>query len=126
VSTSNSQPILAKTGNYTVTGGDGSALITNRGASGAVTITLPAQTAVPAGFWVDVFCVAAQNLTVATATTDTLVVDGDAAADSISWETSSHQIGNGARFVADGTGWLCILSPAATSTTIATQTIVTN
>ena len=62
---------------------------------------------------------------ISTATTDTLVVDGDAAADSISWETASHQIGNSAKFVANTTNWLCFLNAAATSTTIASQTIVT-
>lgn len=119
------QVIKAKTGDYTVASGDFGGLITNTGATGAVTITLPAAATTTPGAWVDVYATAAQNLTVATATVDTLVVDGDATADSISWQTSSHIIGNGARFIANTTNWLCVLHAAATTTTIATQTIAT-
>ena len=121
----NTREVLAKTADYTVTGADEGALITNRGAGGAVVVTLPAQSAVPVGFWVQVYCAAAQNLTVQTATVDTLVQDGDLNTDSIGWVTGSHQVGNGGTFVADGTGWLYFANVAATTTTIATQTLTT-
>lgn len=126
-------PIIALTGDTTLTfPGYGGAFITNRGATGAVTITLPASSDILAGSYCDVYVTDNQSVTVATTTTDTLIVDGDAAADSIAWSTSSHKIGNGARFVCIGAatagsvgGWACVLFPAATTTTIATQTITT-
>ena len=102
------------------------ALVTNTGAAGAVTITLPTGTTALKGLWFDVFVTTDQNVIVATQTTDTLFVDGDATADSIAWQTASHRIGNGAMLICLGTaGWACKLNPAATTTTIATQTIVT-
>lgn len=102
------------------------AFITNTGAQGSVTLTLPTATAAMAGWWCQVFVTTAQNVIVATQTTDTLMVDGDATADSIAWQTGSHQIGNGAMFVCLGTaGYACVLNPAATTTTLATQTIAT-
>jgi hypothetical protein len=107
-------------------GAHAGAFITNTGATGAVTITLPTGTAAMAGWWCQVFVTTAQNVTVATQTTDTLMLDGDATADSIGWVTGSHQIGNGATFVCLGTaGYACLLNPAATTTTIATQTLAT-
>ena len=128
MSTSNSQPVLAKTASYSVTAADGSALITNRGATGTITITLPTQASVGVGFWVEVFVVAGYNVTVDTATADTMVTTNDATADSISWGTSSEIIGSGARFVSDGTGWLCIQNSGGLTGghSIATVTIVTN
>lgn len=106
--------------------GHNGAFITNTGAGGAVTLTLPTGTAALTGSWCEVFVTTDQNVIVATQTTDTLMVDGDAAADSIGWQTTSHKIGNGATFVCVGTaGWACKLNAAATSTTLATQTIVT-
>lgn len=119
------QIIDAKTANYTVTVADMGKILTNRGAAGSVTFTLPDATAVLSGHFVEVFVCAAQNVIVATNTTDTMLVDGDATADSIAWQTGSHQIGNGARFICDGTGWMVQLNAAATTTTIAAQTIVT-
>lgn len=126
-------PIIALTTNTTLTfPGYGGCLITNRGAAGSVTITLPASSDALAGSYVDVYVTDDQSVIVATTTTDTLIVDGDAAADSIAWSTSSHKIGNGARFICIGAatagsvgGWACVLSAAATTTTIATQTIAT-
>jgi len=117
--------LKAKTADYTIKAGDFGAVFTNEGATGAVIFTLPAAASTTRGAWVEVFVTDAQNVTVATATTDTLAVDGDAAADSIAWSTGSHQIGNSARFICTGTIWLCQLYPAATTTTLATQTIAT-
>lgn len=117
--------VKAKTADYTIKAGDFGAIFTNEGATGAVTFTLPAAASTTVGSWVEVFVVADQNVTVATATTDTLAVDGDAAADSIAWSTSSHKIGNGATFINSGSVWMCKLNVAATTTTIATQTIAT-
>jgi hypothetical protein len=125
--------ILALTGDTTLTfPGYSDALITNEGATGAVVITIPAGSTALRGVSFEVYVTDNQSVTVATTTTDTLAVDGDAAADSIAWSTSSHKIGNSARFTCLGAGvagttagWICQLYPAATTTTIATQTIAT-
>lgn len=124
------QDIKELTTNTTLTfPGYNGALITNKGASGAVTITVPTATEALVGNWFEVFVTDDQSVTVATATTDTLIVDGDQAADSIAWSTSSHKMGNSARFIcvnsSGGYRWACQLYPAATSTTLATQTIAT-
>jgi hypothetical protein len=112
--------------------GHNGAFITNEGATGAVTLTVPAGTEALRGCWFEVYVSVDQSVTVATAVTDTLAVDGDVSADSIGWVTSSHKVGNSARFTCLGAGtagsvsaWVCQLMPAATTTTIATQTIVT-
>lgn len=117
--------ILAKTGDYTITTDDEGALFTNRGASGAVNFTTP--TAPPRGFWFEVHCVAAQNVTVTAGTADTMILFNDATADSIAWSTAGEIIGSGARFTWDGTGWITQQYPASTSAaqTVATVTIVT-
>ena len=119
------QSVIDLTTNTTVAAGHWGGILTNNGATTTITITLPTASSTTTGAWVDVFVTQATSVVVATATTDTLAVDGDAAADSIAWQTSSHQIGNGARFINAGSIWMCKLNPAATSTTLATQTIVT-
>jgi hypothetical protein len=129
----NKLPLLPLTADTTLTfPGYGGAFITNSGATAAVVITLPASSTVLAGSYCWVYVTVNQDVTVATTTTDTLIVDGDVAADSIGWVTSSHKVGNGAMFVCIGAatagsvgGWACMLSPGATTTTIATQTITT-
>lgn len=110
--------VMAKTASYTVTDADWGSLITNRGASGAVTITLPAPTTTQTGVWVDLFQVAGQNLVI-TAGTDLITTFNDATATSITYSTAGELIGNGARFVNDGTTWLHMpfTNEAATQTT---------
>ena len=126
MSNTNTRVITAKTADYTVSQNtDEGALLTNRGASGAVTFTLPA--APPAGWWCDVAVVADQTVTVASGTADTLIVFNDATADSIAWATAGQKIGNGASFIFDGTGWITQQFPSTTggAQTAATVTIVT-
>lgn len=112
--------------------GHNGAFITNEGAAGSVTLTIPAGTEALRGCWFEVYVAVDQTVVVATTTADTLAVDGDVSADSIAWQTSSHKVGNSAKFVCLGAGtagsvagWVCQLYPAATTTTIATQTIAT-
>lgn len=127
------RPIKALTADTTLSfPGYNGALITNEGATAAVTITIPAGSEALRGTWFEVYVATDNNIVVATATTDTLAVDGDVSADSIAWSTSSHKVGNSAKFTCLGAGtagsvaaWICQLMPAATTTTLATQTIAT-
>jgi hypothetical protein len=66
---------------------------TNLGASGSVTFTLPAPTKDLKGWYYRFKVVADQDVVVATATADTLLVLNDAAGDSLAVSTSSQKIG---------------------------------
>lgn len=100
--------IQAKTADYTiVTGTDRSGTIfTNRGASAAVIFTLPAPAQGIAGAYYDFISVADQDVTVKTATADTLIVVNDLTADSLKMGTSNQKIGSAMRAVCDGTSWI--------------------
>lgn len=109
------QPVEAKTAAYTVKSRDCGKIFTNRGASGSVTFTLPkidADFAGMTGFNVEFYSVAAQDLVVASDPSDSLIVDSDATADSI---TMDNVIGQHLRVVCDGTGWLVIANPSGAS-----------
>lgn len=104
---------------YTVAAGDWGSIITNRG-GGALTVTLPAPSSVPAGVYVDFFQVAAGDFVVTTAAGEALVVNNNASADSYTIGTDNEEIGNGLRCVSDGTSWLVFnfLSFETTTTTV--------
>lgn len=108
-----SRDVIAKTGDFTVLPENESALFTNRGAGGAVNFTLPAVSAVPAGWWCEFFVVADQNVTITASPADTLAVYNDATADTFAISTASNRIGSGCRVIADGTGWLLVPQMAA-------------
>ena len=79
-------------------------IITNRGAAGAVVVTLPDDAT--AGDWFAYVGVANQNITFQSETADTLVAGlNDAAADSLAFSTSSEKIGATALGFFDGTQW---------------------
>jgi hypothetical protein len=105
----------------TVTARDFGSVITNRGGSATLTITLPAPASTPVGVWVEVFVVADQTVTINTTAGDQIVGPNDAAATSISFSTSGEKIGNGAWMVNDGTSWLAFihLGDEANSVTVA-------
>lgn len=110
--------IAAKTASYQVVAGDIGTLFTNRGASGAVTFTLPAVADVWTGWWCEVFAAAAQNVVVASAgSNDNLTTFNDLTADTITWSTSGEIVGASVRVTWDGTGWLCQLMTEETQTT---------
>lgn len=115
------RPVTAKTAAYTVKESECGTLFTTRGASGAVTFTLPAASG-NSGLWFEFFNVADQNMTVATADEE-LVAMNDLTADSIAFSTSSEKIGGGVRVVCDGTSWFAmpILGTEAQSPTIASS-----
>lgn len=104
--------VVSKTADYTVlspatSAGDASGTIfTNRAAAGAVIFTLPAPTLALAGVYYEFLGIVAQNITVQTATVDTLVVVNDVAADSLAISTASQKIGSVIRAVCDGTQWI--------------------
>lgn len=98
--------INAKTAAYRMVAEDVGSIITTRGASGSVTLTLPPTANLNVGWNVRVFCAAGQTVTVASDTADTITTFNDLTADSVALSTSSEKIGGGAEFVWDGTGWL--------------------
>jgi len=116
--------VKAKTADYTVvTGTDASGtLFTNRGAAGTVIFTLPAPSqAIKGTFYTFAAVVAAQVVTVKTATVDTLITFNDLTADSVSLQTTSEIIGGVLRAVCDGTSWIVFGDSGAAHTyTVAT------
>ena len=112
--------ISAKTANYTLTQSDWGCIFTNRGATGAITFTLPAVSGTPAGAYATFFVVADQTVTVA-GTAGELVTFNDAAANSVAFSTASEKIGAGVTVVCDGTSWLVMPMTEETQTmTVAT------
>lgn len=95
--------MVALTASVTLTNYDIGKRFTNRGASGAVTVTLPAPDAINAGGEIVFGVVADQNFIVTTS--DKLVIINDAAADSIAAQTSSEKIGAVFAVWSDGTSW---------------------
>jgi len=92
---------LAKTAAYTILASDTGTVFTNRGASGSVTLTLPAPYA-NAHFLVLVH--AAQVFAVASDVADTLVTYNDATADSV----QSNTVGAAMWIWSDGQSWFLI------------------
>lgn len=113
-------PVVAHTASFTLQASDFGKIHTTRGATGAIVFTVPAAATSKGGFAIFIN-VADQDMTVAGANTDELVVFNDAAADSIGFTTTGEQIGGMFLAICDGTGW-CV-APIATETqtvTIAT------
>ena len=67
--------VLAKTANYTVLAADFGKVITNTGASGAITLTLPAASTV-SGKTVKIAALAAQIVNISPAATDGIFLNG--------------------------------------------------
>jgi hypothetical protein len=105
--------IIVKTSSYTVTAYDFGSVLTTRGASGAVTFTLPTAASGNNGEWVLFVNVADQNMLV-TGTDEGLVVFNDLTADSIAFSTTSEKVGGAFLAISDGTSWA--VSPIATET----------
>ncbi len=92
----------AHTTSHTIRVADSGRVLTNRGASGTVTFTLPAPDSDFDGVDFYTLSHATQVITVATATADTLVTVNDVAADSIS---SENKAGAWMHVYCDGTQW---------------------
>lgn len=113
---------VTKTAAYTVEARETGTVFVTTGATAAVTFTLPAIAA--ARPWVFTFINGAdQNMTVATATADTLVTYNDLTADSIAFSTASEKIGGVVDVWSDGTsafGVVRVADPRYQTATIAT------
>lgn len=91
---------IAKTADYTVTAADNGSRFSTLGAAGAVNFTLP--TTATQGLRYEFCAMADQNMTVTSGTADTIITDGDLAADSVAFSTASHKIGG--RCIVEGLG----------------------
>lgn len=98
-------PVNAVTATRSITSADFGAILTTRGATAAVVLTLPAVQASYKGADVTVFNIADQDLTLA-GTAGEVITFNNAAATSVKLGTSSEKIGGGFRAVCDGTSWL--------------------
>lgn len=87
--------VIGKSSNYTIdpTRDRPGTTFTNKGASGAVTFTLPTPNRAMCGWYYRFKVVVDQNVTVAAPTADTLVTANDLAADSLTVSTASQKIG---------------------------------
>lgn len=113
--------VEAKTGDYTITDLDPSdTIFTNRGAAGAVIFTLPAPSVARKGRRYRFVGVAGQNITVKTATADTLITKNDLTADSLAASTANELIGGVMEAVCDGTSWIVFGAAVGHTFTVAT------
>lgn len=114
--------VSAKTADYTIvpsTDPSGT-IFTTRGAGGAVIFTLPAPAAALAGYRYTFKNVVAQDMTVKTATVDTLIVLNDLTADSLAVTTTNEEIGGQIEAICDGTSWFASGVAVGHTYTIAT------
>ena len=114
--------VVAKTADYTILppmDRDGT-LFTNRGATGAVIFTLPAPGSALKGYAYHFLSIADYDVTVKTATADTLITFNDATADSVAAGTSSQKIGARIIAVCDGTSWIVYGVAVSHTYTVAT------
>jgi hypothetical protein len=95
-------PFVACTTNTTVTADNSGSIYTTRGASGAVTFTLPAK---EVGLHYTFLNVVDQNMIIATDATNTMITFNDTAADSIAFSTGGNKVGAAAYVFCDGTKW---------------------
>ena len=114
------QVIKAKTASYTCTVDESGVLFTNRGATVAITFTLPLNSTCPIGTWFEFYGVSATGFTVASNPSDTLVVKNDATADTLTMTTTSLIIGAAVKVVWDGVGWLTYNQSVGPTYTVAT------
>lgn len=113
--------VIALTASATIANVDMGKTFTNRGATGSITITLPAPSGDNKGGKVTVRVVADQTVVVNCATNDLIVIFNDAAADSVAWQTTGEKIGGAGEFESDGTNWF-FSNKSAGANTITTAT----
>lgn len=112
--------MLAKTSSYTVTAADSGTVFHTTGAGGAVVFTLPA---INTGPWHFLFINGAdQDMTITSATADTIVTYNDLNADSVAFSTSSEKIGGAVEVWCDGTTLFVLGRPATIYQTITIAT----
>lgn len=97
--------VVAKTASYTCLPEESGTFFIANHASVAVNFTLPTIATGLKGVYYDFFNVGAAGMVITSDPSDKLVVDNDAAADTVTWSTASHIIGGSARVVCDGALW---------------------
>lgn len=112
--------IAAKTAAYTVKSSESGTIFTNVGATDSVTFTLPSIADGP--FYYMFVAGADYAIVVASAVADTAITFNDAAADSVSFGTSSEILGGSIEVFCDGTSLFVLPRLASEAQTI---TIVT-
>jgi hypothetical protein len=113
--------VEAKAASYTISSSDSGKLLTTRGASGAITFTLPTMSASYTGVDVLLFNAVDQDMIVSAQTAGQIMFKNDLAANSVSYETAGEQIGGAFRVISDGTSWLVMpLAEEATTITVVT------
>lgn len=114
------ESISAKTAAYTVLLSDWGKTFTTRGATAAVTFTLPAVTNATAGIWFRFYNVSAYGMVIASSgSSDNIVGRNDATADSLTCTTTSLMIGACIRVIWDGTGWLSLIESDGNTVAVA-------
>lgn len=115
--------VVPKTSAYTVNPSVDRAgtVFTTRGATGAVTFTLPTiQAGQLTGLFYDFLNVVDQNMSIVAPVADTMVVVNDTAADSVIYSTSGQKIGALARALWDGSQWIVVNLSTANALTVNT------
>lgn len=100
--------IIPKTANYTVNPAipdSPGTMFTTRGATGAVTFTLPAPSAALKGWFYDFLNLVDQNMVVSAGSGNGIAFNNAACA-SLAAQTSSQKIGAQIRATCDGTSWV--------------------
>lgn len=117
----NYQPtVKAKTASYAVTADESGVMFTNRGATVAITFTLPAVTNLPIGTNYRFYGISAYGFTVASnGSSDNIATLNDAAADTITCTTASKIIGASVSVIWDGVAWLAVQDSVGNTYTVA-------
>jgi hypothetical protein len=114
------QKIVAKTAAYTITAEESGTLFTTRGATAAVTFTLPAVTGLPIGTNYSFYGVTNVGFTVASnGSLDNIITKNDLAADSITATTDSLAISASVDVIWDGFKWLAKQASVGPTYTVA-------
>lgn len=112
--------IVAKTASYQVTAEESGTLFTTRGATAAVTFTLPAVTNLVPGTYYDFYSVTNVGMVIASSgSSDNITSMNDLSADSITCTTDSRAIGAAVSVIWDGTRWLAKQDSVGNTYTVA-------
>jgi hypothetical protein len=112
--------ITAKTASYTVTAEESGTLFTTRGATAAVTFTLPAVTGLPIGTFYEFYNVVNAGMVIASnGSLDNITSKNDVSADSITCTTDSVSISACVEVIWDGTRWLAKQASVGMTYTVA-------
>ena len=111
--------VTALTANTTLNATHIGGVITNRGAGGAITVTIP-DSGSHSGSWFEYYGLANQNVNFVAATAGDLVGINDAAVNSAHFNTANQLIGASAKFFSDGTSWFVVNQSVGATLTLVT------